>query len=57
MIGCGFMAWSVIGLALSDAAEKKFGLEPSAEEKERIQRVIPKITTVDRNERPSQLDK
>jgi hypothetical protein len=57
MIGCGFMAWSLIGLALSDAAEKKFGLEPSPEEKERIQRVIPKITAVDRGEKPSQFDK
>ena len=57
MIGCGFMAWSLIGLALSDAAEKKFGLEASAEEKEKLNRVIPRITAVDRAARSSELEK
>jgi hypothetical protein len=57
MIGCGFMAWSFIGLALSDAAEKKFGLEPSPEETEKLKRAIPRITAVDRDERPSDLAK
>jgi hypothetical protein len=47
MLGCGFMAWSIVGLYLSDAAESKLGLQPTAAEKERLRKAIPRIRTVD----------
>jgi hypothetical protein len=35
-------------LYLSDTAEKKFGFEPSEKEKQELEKVLPRITVVDR---------
>lgn len=47
-IGLGVIAYSGLGIWVSNGAEKHFGMVPSEEEKERLKRAIPKITTVDR---------
>lgn len=44
------MAYAGFGLLASDEAEKAFNLVPSEEDKERLNRAIPKIRTVDRVE-------
>jgi hypothetical protein len=48
-VGLGLLAWGTIGLYLSDTTEKKLGLEPTEKDREALERVIPKITTVERN--------
>jgi hypothetical protein len=42
------LTWGVVGLYVSDTAEKKLGLEPSAQDREALEAVIPRITAVDR---------
>lgn len=51
LVGFSLLAWGTIGLYLSDTAEKKFGFEPTEQEKKELEKVIPKITVVDREER------
>lgn len=48
-IGLGIIGYSVIGLLISNGAEKRFGMVASEEDKERLRKAIPKITTVDRD--------
>lgn len=50
LVGLGILAWGSIGLYVSDAAEKKFGLEPSEKDKEALEAVTPRIIVVDREE-------
>lgn len=38
------------GLYVSDAAEKKLGFEPGPEDRERLERALPRITVVEREE-------
>ncbi len=42
------MAWGTIGLYISDNAEKKLGLEPTQKDREALEAVLPKFTTVER---------
>lgn len=51
MIGAGIMAWAGIGLFLSDKAEEKFGLTPTEKDREDLRKALPKITTVERENR------
>ncbi|KAF2201059.1 hypothetical protein GQ43DRAFT_472109 [Delitschia confertaspora ATCC 74209] len=51
LIGCGIMAYAGVALVLSDKAEEKFGLVPTEKDKEELQRVIPRITTIERESR------
>jgi hypothetical protein len=48
-VGLAFLAWGTIGLYISDSAEKKFGFEPSQNDKEALEAVVPKITLVERD--------
>jgi len=48
LVGLSLLAWGTIGLYLSDTAEKKFGFEPSEKEKQELEKVLPRITVVDR---------
>ena len=43
------MAYASAGLFLSDKAEERFGMVPSAKEKEELDRAIPKIRFVDKD--------
>ena len=47
-IGLGIIVYSGIGIFVSNGAEKHFGMVPTEEDKERLKKAIPKITTVDR---------
>jgi hypothetical protein len=47
-VGVALLTWGVVGLYVSDTAEKKLGLEPSAQDREALEAVIPRITAVDR---------
>ncbi|KAE8443818.1 hypothetical protein EG329_001325 [Mollisiaceae sp. DMI_Dod_QoI] len=47
-IGVAFLAWGTIGLYISDNAEKKLGLEPTQKDREALEAVLPKFTTVER---------
>lgn len=49
MIGAGLLTWGTAGLFISDAAEKKMGLEPTEQEKEALRAVVPKISMVERD--------
>jgi hypothetical protein len=51
LIGVGIMAYAGAGLFLSDKAEEKFGLVPTEQDKEDLQKALPTITTVEREKR------
>jgi hypothetical protein len=48
-VGLGLLAWGTIGLYLSNTAEKKLGLEPTEKDREALGKMVPNITTVERN--------
>lgn len=50
-VGLGILAWGTIGLYISDTAEKKFGLEATQRDKERLTDVLPRVSVVEREER------
>ena len=50
-VGLGCIAWSGIGILISNSAEKSFGMVPTEEDKERLRKAMPKITVVERRER------
>ena len=45
------MAWSGVGILISNGAEERLGLVPTEEDKERLRKALPKITVVERRER------
>ncbi|QDS69808.1 hypothetical protein FKW77_010473 [Venturia effusa] len=47
--GVGVMAYAAGALYLSDRAEEKFGLKATEDDKERLRKAIPRITTVERD--------
>ncbi|KAF2475759.1 uncharacterized protein BDR25DRAFT_300746 [Lindgomyces ingoldianus] len=47
-IGVGIMAYAGAGMVLSDKAEEFFGLVPTEKDKEELEKVLPKITTVNK---------
>ena len=51
LIGLGIIGYSGMGILISNGAEKRFGFVASEDEKERLRRMIPKITTMDREEK------
>jgi hypothetical protein len=52
MLGCGIMAWGMIGLMVSDTAEKTFGLTPTEADKEQLKQSLPRIRTVEKDSTP-----
>ncbi|MCJ1370688.1 hypothetical protein MMC20_001901 [Loxospora ochrophaea] len=44
LLGLGTLTWAGIGLALTEPMERRFGLVPTEEDRERL----PRIVTVDR---------
>jgi hypothetical protein len=48
--GIGVMVYAGAALYLSDKAEEKFGLLATEEDKEKLRKALPRITTVDRDE-------
>ncbi|KAI4647545.1 uncharacterized protein J4E78_008860 [Alternaria triticimaculans] len=48
IIGVGVMAYAGAGLYISDKAEEKFGLTPTEKDREQLQDVIPKISTIEK---------
>lgn len=50
-VGAGLLAWGVVGLLLSERAEQKLGLTPSEEDKAALDRMLPKITVAERDQR------
>ncbi|KAH9908695.1 hypothetical protein F4778DRAFT_359177 [Xylariomycetidae sp. FL2044] len=52
-VGLGLLAWGAIGLQLSDRAEDRFGLRASEADREALREMTPRITMVERGERPS----
>jgi len=51
-VGVGFIAWSAIGLYLSDRTEEKLGFKPTEQDKATLDRYIPKIQVVEKEEKP-----
>ncbi|KAK1766727.1 hypothetical protein QBC33DRAFT_423328, partial [Phialemonium atrogriseum] len=47
-VGAGLVAWSIVGMYMSDRAEEKFGFTPSEADKAALDRMIPKVHVVDR---------
>lgn len=50
MIGVGIMAWSGIGLLVSDTAEKKLGYEATEADRERLRDALPRVRFVEKEE-------
>jgi hypothetical protein len=48
-VGVGIMAYAGVALVLSDKAEEKFGLVPTEKDKEELTKVIPRITTIEKD--------
>jgi len=46
------MGWGVVGMYLFDPIVEKTGFTPSEEDKEALRRIIPKISIVDKDEKP-----
>ena len=44
------IAYSTLGNVISDQAEKHFGMVANDDDKERLRKAIPKITTIDRRQ-------
>ncbi|CAF9913641.1 MAG: hypothetical protein HETSPECPRED_001617 [Heterodermia speciosa] len=51
LIGLGIIGYSGMGILISNGAEKRFGFVANEEEKDRLRRIIPKIRTIDRDEK------
>lgn len=51
IVGVGAMGYALSGMFLSDLAEKKFGLEPTPEDKRKLEEMIPKIRSVEKGQR------
>lgn len=49
LLGLGTLAWGTIGIYASDAAEKKFGFEPSEKDRAELKKVVPRITVVEKD--------
>ncbi|TID23747.1 gb [Venturia nashicola] len=47
--GIGVMAYAAGALYLSDKAEETFGLKATEEDREKLRKAIPRITTVERD--------
>jgi hypothetical protein len=47
-VGFSILAWGAVGLYMSDRAEEQYGFVPSKEEKEKVDRLFPTVTVVDR---------
>ena len=45
------LAWGTAGLFLSDTAEKELGFEATEADKEALKEFLPKISTVERDEK------
>ncbi|OTA58400.1 hypothetical protein K449DRAFT_124157 [Hypoxylon sp. EC38] len=50
-VGLGLLAWGAIGLQLSDRAEERYGFKPTEEDKAALEKVMPRITAVERSAR------
>ncbi|KAG6001355.1 hypothetical protein E4U21_004418 [Claviceps maximensis] len=50
-VGIGIITWGLLGLYLSDHAERKLGYTPSEKDKEDLWKWAPTVTTVDRTDR------
>ncbi|TQS34282.1 hypothetical protein Golomagni_05341 [Golovinomyces magnicellulatus] len=50
LVGVAFLAWGTMGLYLTEPVEKKLGLEPCAEEKEKLGQFFPRIEVVEKKE-------
>lgn len=47
-LGLGMITWSLVGMGVTNKAEKTFGLEPTAEDTEQLKRALPTISSVER---------
>ncbi|KAF4463297.1 hypothetical protein FALBO_9879 [Fusarium albosuccineum] len=50
-VGVAIIAWGAAGLMLTDEVEKSFGFTPTEEDKARLDKYTPKITTVDKDDK------
>ncbi|RKF76036.1 hypothetical protein GcM1_230077 [Golovinomyces cichoracearum] len=50
LVGVAFLAWGTMGLYLTEPVEKKLGLEPCAEEKEKLGQFFPRIEVVEKKQ-------
>nr|POE87771.1 hypothetical protein CFP56_11000 [Quercus suber] len=48
LLGGGIIAWSAIGLFISDRAEEAWGLTPTEQDKQKLREVLPRISVRDR---------
>lgn len=49
-VGAAIIAWGTIGLYVTDSVEKPLGFEPSEQDRQALDAVIPKISIVERDD-------
>ncbi|KAF2836064.1 hypothetical protein M501DRAFT_960888 [Patellaria atrata CBS 101060] len=50
LFGLGVIAWAGIGLMATEKAEKKFGFEPTDQDRKELDRILPKVRVVDKDD-------
>ncbi|KAL2120527.1 hypothetical protein VTJ04DRAFT_4554 [Mycothermus thermophilus] len=48
-LGVGLLAWGCIGLAVTPTIEEKLGLVPTEADKEKLDKLLPKIHVIPRD--------
>nr|POE54498.1 hypothetical protein CFP56_41436 [Quercus suber] len=48
LLGGGIIAWSAVGLFISDRAEEAWGLTPTEQDKQKLREALPRISVRDR---------
>jgi hypothetical protein len=51
MLGCGAIAWGMIGMFFTSNLESGLGLKPTEEDKENLKKIIPSMRTMDRDQK------
>lgn len=46
-VGVGIMAWSALGLVVSNKAEERWGIVATEQDRAKLRALLPKITTVE----------
>ncbi|KAL2356432.1 hypothetical protein BJ546DRAFT_838759, partial [Cryomyces antarcticus] len=50
LIGIGVMGYAGFGMLMTDQAEKVFELTPTEQDKEKLDRILPRITTIEKDD-------
>lgn len=52
IMGVGIMAYAGFGLLMTDEIEQRFGMTPTEQDYEEVRKLVPKISTIEKGQRP-----